>query len=171
MSVKQKLKSRRVRRRFTKELKQEAVRGNGLSATVSKRLGLSGTNILDQWRKSWIGRGDGSDRRSGWFRGDSGVRCDGCQPFGVLRLVRRNSGSTLLWGLMFFRFGVPAKFSRATSHPRSVRRRGRNRPGGWRRCRSVSSGRYRAFRRSSRRSLRACAANQGRSRHRDRSCR
>ena len=50
-----------------------------------------------------------------------------------------------------------------TSHPESDRRGGRSRPGGWPRCRAASSGRCRAFRRSSRRILRACAASRGRS--------
>ena len=60
MSVKKKQKSRRVRRRFTEEFKQEAVQMlvDGQSAvTVAERLGLSGTNILYQWKKSLIGRG------------------------------------------------------------------------------------------------------------------
>ena len=60
MSVKKTLKSRRVRRRFTEEFKQEAVRmlvDGQSAATVSDRLGLSGTNILYQWKKSLIGRG------------------------------------------------------------------------------------------------------------------
>ena len=60
MSVKKKQKSRRVRRRFTEEFKQEAVQMlvDGQSAViVAERLGLSGTNILDQWKKSLIGRG------------------------------------------------------------------------------------------------------------------
>ena len=60
MSVKQKQKSRRVRRRFTEEFKQEAVQMlvDGQSAViVAERLGLSGTNILYQWQKSLIGRG------------------------------------------------------------------------------------------------------------------
>ena len=59
MSVKQKQKSRRVRRRFTEEFKQEAVQMlvDGQSAViVAERLGLSGTNILYQWKKSLIGR-------------------------------------------------------------------------------------------------------------------
>ena len=60
MSVKQELKSRRVRRRFTEEFQQEAERmlvDGQTATTVSERLGLSGTNILDQWKKSLIGRG------------------------------------------------------------------------------------------------------------------
>ena len=60
MSVKKKQKSRRVRRRFTEEFKQEAAQMlvDGQSAvTVAERLGLSGTNILYQWKKSLIGRG------------------------------------------------------------------------------------------------------------------
>ena len=60
MSVKKKQKSRRVRRRFTEEFKQEAVQMlvDGQSAViVAERLGLSGTNILYQWQKSLIGRG------------------------------------------------------------------------------------------------------------------
>ena len=60
MSVKKKQKSRRVRRRFTEEFKQEAVQMlvDGQSAViVAERLGLSGTNILYQWKKSLIGRG------------------------------------------------------------------------------------------------------------------
>ena len=54
------LKSRRSRRRFTEEFKQEAVRVlvDGQSATtVAERLGLSGTNLLYQWKKTLIGRG------------------------------------------------------------------------------------------------------------------
>ena len=61
MSVKKKQKSRRVRRRFTEEFKQEAVQMlvDGQSAViVAERLGLSGTNILYQWKKSLIGRGE-----------------------------------------------------------------------------------------------------------------
>jgi transposase len=60
MSMKKGLKSRRSRRRFTEEFKQEAVRMlvDGQSATtVAQRLGLSGTNLLYQWKKTLIGRG------------------------------------------------------------------------------------------------------------------
>ena len=60
MSMKKGLKSRRSRRRFTEEFKQEAVRMlvDGQSATtVAQRLGLSGTNLLYQWQKALIGRG------------------------------------------------------------------------------------------------------------------
>ena len=60
MSMKKGLKSRRSRRRFTEEFKQEAVRMlvDGQSATtVAQRLGLSGTNLLYQWKKSLIGPG------------------------------------------------------------------------------------------------------------------
>ena len=60
MSMKKVLKSRRTRRRFTEEFKQEAVRMlvDGQSATtVAERLGLSGTNLLYQWKQALIGRG------------------------------------------------------------------------------------------------------------------
>jgi transposase len=60
MSVKRKKKSGPGRRRFTEEFKQEAVRMlvDGQSAgTVAQRLGLSGPNVLYQWKKSLIGRG------------------------------------------------------------------------------------------------------------------
>lgn len=60
MSLKKVLKSRRSRRRFTEEFKQEAVRMlvDGQSATtVAERLGLSGTNLLYQWKQALIGRG------------------------------------------------------------------------------------------------------------------
>ncbi len=60
MSMKRGLKSRPARRRFTEEFKQEAVRMlvDGQSATtVAQRLGLSGTNLLYQWKKTLIGRG------------------------------------------------------------------------------------------------------------------
>ena len=60
MSVKKKLKSRRTRRRFTEEFKQEAVQMllDGQSAgTVADRLGLSGANVLYQWKKALIDRG------------------------------------------------------------------------------------------------------------------
>ena len=60
MSMKKGLKSRRTRRRFTEEFKQEAVRMlvDGQSATtVAERLGLSGTNLLYQWKQALIGRG------------------------------------------------------------------------------------------------------------------
>ena len=60
MSVKKKLKSRRTRRRFTEEFKQEAVQMllDGQSAgIVADRLGLSGANVLYQWKKALIGRG------------------------------------------------------------------------------------------------------------------
>jgi transposase len=60
MSMKQGLKSRRSRRRFTEEFKQEAVRmlvDGQSAASVAERLGLSGTNLLYQWKQALIGRG------------------------------------------------------------------------------------------------------------------
>ena len=60
MSMKKGLKSRRSRRRFTEEFKQEAVRMlvDGQSATsVVERLGLSGTKLRYQWKQALIGRG------------------------------------------------------------------------------------------------------------------
>ena len=60
MSMKKGLKSRRSRRRSTEEFKQEAVQmllDGQSAATVADRLGLSGANVLYQWKKALIGRG------------------------------------------------------------------------------------------------------------------
>ena len=60
MSGKKSLKARRTRRQFTEEFKQEAVQMllDGQSApAVAERLGLSGANLVYQWKKALIGRG------------------------------------------------------------------------------------------------------------------
>lgn len=59
MSGKKGLPSRNVRRRFTGEFKEEAVRmlmDGQSAASVAERLGLSGPNLLYQWKKSLMGK-------------------------------------------------------------------------------------------------------------------
>ncbi len=49
---------KRVRRQYTEEFKEEAVQMllDGHSATsVAERLGISGTNILYRWKRSFLG--------------------------------------------------------------------------------------------------------------------
>ncbi len=59
MSQKKSTKRERLRRRFTQEFKDEAVRmlleGHSASS-VCERLGLSSTNSLYRWKKEFLGR-------------------------------------------------------------------------------------------------------------------
>ena len=62
MSGRRKVESRKRRRVFTREFKEEAVRMllDGHSGpAVCARLGLSGTNLLYRWKKEFLGEGRG----------------------------------------------------------------------------------------------------------------